>query len=168
MSCVIACSYKNESVLQRSNMIWRLCPHRPRRRRRKSGPCLKSVEWRNPHTAPASQLPASHALASALTRKICWPRWALTASKTPYQQLKPPQLTWSLSAVIIRKFNTVFNCIQLPFTGVRGLWQMGCGYFQDIQVFWQPTANGSNVHNLSGTKWGIKNFSRVVLVKPWL
>lgn len=136
-------------------MIWRLCPHQPRRRRRKSGSCLRSVEWRNPHTAPVSQLPASHALASVLTRKICWPRWALTASKTPYQQLKSPQLICSN----YNKVQCCFNCIQLPFAGVRGLWQMGCGYFQDIQVFWQPTANGSDVHNISGTKWGRENFS---------
>ncbi len=162
---VNACSYKNELVLQRSNMIWRLCPPHPRRRRRKSVSCLRSVEWRNPHTAPVSQHPASHALASALTRKICWPRWALTASKTPYQKTKITMLTWTLSAVIITKYNAVLNCVQLPFAGVRGLWQMGCGYFQNIWVFWQSSPNGSDVHNLPGIKCGIKNFSHVVSVK---
>ncbi len=85
--------------------------------------------------------------------------------KHPISKLKSPWRTWTLSAVLITKSNAVLNCIQLPFAGVRGLWQMGCGYFQNIWVFWQPSPNGSDVHNLPGIKCGIKNFSHVVSVK---
>lgn len=76
--------------------------------------------------------------------------------KHPISKLKSPWWTWILSVGSITKSNAVLNCIQLPFAGVRGLWQMGCGYFQNIWVFWQPSPNGSDVHDIPGIKCGIK------------
>lgn len=153
-------------MLQRSNMIWRLCPHQPRRRRRKSGSCLRSVEWRNPHTAPVSQLPASHALASALTRKICWPRWALTASKTPYQQLISPQLTWSLSAVIITKSNTVLIASNSLLQELEDFDKWGVDIFK-ISKYSGNRPLTVAMYTTFQVQNGEQKTSHVVLFKPW-